>query len=35
VGLGIKPFLVGIATALAVGVVSVGLVFVFGPLISV
>ena len=34
-GLGIKPFLVGIATALAVGVVSVGLVFVFGPLISV
>lgn len=34
-GLGIKPFFVGIATALAVGVVSVGLVFVFGPLISI
>ena len=34
-GLGFKPFLVGIATALAVGLVSVGLVFVFGPLISI
>ena len=34
-GLGIKPFVVGIAAASAVGVVSVGLVFVFGPLISI
>jgi uncharacterized integral membrane protein (TIGR00698 family) len=34
-GLGFKPFVVGIAAALAVGVVSVGLVFVFGPFISV
>ncbi len=34
-GLGFKPFLVGIASALAVGVVSVALVTVFGPLISV
>jgi len=34
-GLGFKPFAVGIATALAVGVVSVGLVSVLGPLISV
>jgi uncharacterized membrane protein YadS len=34
-GLGIKPFVVGIAAALAVGVASVGLVFMFGPLISV
>jgi len=34
-GLGLKPFLVGIAAAVSVGVVSMGLVFVFGPLISV
>ncbi|NQV04979.1 putative sulfate exporter family transporter [bacterium] len=34
-GLGIKPFVVGIAAAVAVGAASVGLVFVFGPLISV
>ncbi len=34
-GLGIKPFVVGIAAALAVGLVSVGLVFVFGPLIDI
>ena len=34
-GLGFKPFLVGIAAAVSVGVVSVGLVSVFGPLISV
>ena len=34
-GLGFKPFVVGMAAALAVGVVSVGLVSVFGPLISV
>jgi hypothetical protein len=34
-GLGFKPFVVGIAAASAVGVVSVGLVFTFGPLISI
>jgi uncharacterized membrane protein YadS len=34
-GLGFKPFLVGVAAAIAVGAVGVGLVFVFGPLISV
>lgn len=34
-GLGYKPFVVGIAAALSVGVVSIGLVSVFGPLISV
>ncbi|MFC2176817.1 YeiH family protein [Actinomycetota bacterium] len=34
-GLGFKPFVVGIAAALAVGVASVGLVSLFGPLISV
>lgn len=34
-GLGFKPFLVGIATATAVGAAGVGLVFIFGPLISV
>lgn len=34
-GLGFKPFLVGIATAVAVGAVSIGLVFLFAPLISV
>ena len=34
-GLGLKPFVVGIAAAVSVGVVSVGLVSVFGPLISV
>jgi uncharacterized integral membrane protein (TIGR00698 family) len=34
-GLGFKPFLVGIAAALAVGIASVGLVSLFGPLISV
>ncbi len=34
-GLGFRPFVVGMAAALAVGVVSVGLVSVFGPLISV
>ncbi len=34
-GLGFKPFLVGIAAAISVGVVSIGLVSVFGPLISV
>ena len=33
--LGLKPFVVGIAAAIAVGMVSVGLVFVFGPLISI
>jgi uncharacterized integral membrane protein (TIGR00698 family) len=33
-GLGFKPFLVGIAAALAVGVASVGLVSLFGPFIS-
>jgi uncharacterized integral membrane protein (TIGR00698 family) len=34
-GLGFKPFLVGVSTAVAVGAVGAGLVFVFGPLISV
>jgi uncharacterized membrane protein YadS len=34
-GLGFKPFVVGITAAIAVGVASVGLVFVFGPLISI
>ena len=34
-GLGFKPFVVGIAAAAAVGAVSVGLVFLFAPLISV
>ncbi len=34
-GLGFKPFLVGIAAAVAVGAVSIGLVFLFAPLISV
>lgn len=34
-GLGFKPFVVGIAAALAVGIASVGLVSLFGPLISV
>lgn len=34
-GLGIKPFLVGITAAVAVGVVSIALVSVFGPLITV
>ena len=34
-GLGFKPFVVGIAAALAVGAVSIGLVFLFAPLISV
>ena len=34
-GLGLKPFVVGIAAAASVGVVSVGLVSIFGPLISV
>ncbi|MBT8248253.1 MAG: putative sulfate exporter family transporter [Acidimicrobiia bacterium] len=34
-GLGFKPFVVGIAAALAVGIASLGLVSVFGPLISV
>ena len=34
-GLGFKPFVVGIAAAVAVGIVSVGLVSVFGPLISI
>lgn len=34
-GLGIKPFVVGMSAAVAVGVVSVGLVSVFGPLISI
>jgi uncharacterized integral membrane protein (TIGR00698 family) len=34
-GLGFKPFVIGIAAALSVGVVSVGLVSLFGPLISV
>jgi uncharacterized integral membrane protein (TIGR00698 family) len=34
-GLGLKPFVVGIAAAVSVGVVSVGLVSIFGPLISV
>jgi len=34
-GLGFRPFVVGIAAALAVGVASVGLVSLFGPLISV
>ncbi|MDJ0496338.1 MAG: putative sulfate exporter family transporter [Acidimicrobiia bacterium] len=33
-GLGLKPFVVGIAAAASVGVVSIGLVSVFGPLIS-
>ena len=33
-GLGFKPFVVGITAAVAVGVVSVGLVSVFGPQIS-
>ncbi len=33
-GLGFKPFMVGITAAVAVGVVSVGLVSVFGPQIS-
>lgn len=32
--LGARPFAVGMAAALAVGVASVGLVFAFGPLIS-
>ena len=34
-GLGVKPFAVGIAAAVSVGAVSIGLVFLFGPLISV
>jgi uncharacterized membrane protein YadS len=34
-GLGYKPFVVGMAAALAVGVVSVGLVSVFGGLITI
>jgi len=34
-GLGVKPFLVGIAAATAVGGVAVALVFVFGPFITV
>jgi uncharacterized membrane protein YadS len=34
-GLGFKPFLVGIAAAVAVGAVSVGLVFLFAPMISI
>jgi uncharacterized membrane protein YadS len=34
-GLGVRPFAVGIAAAVAVGAVSIGLVFLFGPLISV
>jgi uncharacterized integral membrane protein (TIGR00698 family) len=34
-GLGLKPFIVGIAAALSVGAVSLGLVSVFGPMISV
>ena len=34
-GLGFKPFVVGIAAALAVGLASLGLVTIFGPLISV
>jgi len=34
-GLGLKPFVVGIAAAASVGVVSVGLVSIFGPLISI
>lgn len=34
-GLGARPFIVGIAAAGAVGVASIGLVFLFGPLISV
>ena len=34
-GLGFRPFVVGIAAAVAVGVVSIGLVFLFAPLISV
>jgi uncharacterized integral membrane protein (TIGR00698 family) len=34
-GLGIKPFIVGITAAVAVGVVSIGLVSVFGPLITI
>jgi uncharacterized integral membrane protein (TIGR00698 family) len=34
-GLGFKPFAVGIAAAASVGAVSIGLVFLLGPLISV
>ena len=34
-GLGFRPFVVGIAAAVAVGAVSIGLVFLFAPLISV
>lgn len=34
-GLGVKPFIVGVAAAVAVGVVSVALVSVLGPLVSV
>jgi uncharacterized membrane protein YadS len=34
-GLGFKPFVVGIAAALAVGVASIGLVSLFGRMISV
>lgn len=34
-GLGFKPFLVGIVAAVAVGAVSIVLVFVFAPLISI
>ena len=34
-GLGLKPFVVGIAAAASVGVVSVGLVSIFGPLINI
>lgn len=34
-GLGYKPFLVGIAAAVSVGVVSIGLVSIFGPQISI
>lgn len=34
-GLGFKPFLVGITAAVAVGAVSISLVFLFSPLISI
>ena len=34
-GLGFKPFLVGIAAAVAVGVASIVLVFAFAPLITI
>ncbi len=33
-GLGFKPFLVGISAAVSVGIVSIGLIFLFASFIS-